>query len=282
MKQRQRTMRYKGKDVYLAKYDIVFKALLLSDGDYSLLASLLSSILSIEVQAEDISVLNVELPPEHGTGRLSRMDIRIRTPENSHINVEIQLTDEKNMDRRSIYHLSRLYTGQMRAKMRFNDLGPAIAINILDFKYLPYEEYHNVYRLKNVRNNEELTSVFEINFIELPKVTPEGSDTLKDLWMRFISAENEEVLDMLAEQSPIMEKAVKKLVYVSADELVRYEMDMREKAELDYWDAMIRNNEEIAKELLIMGMSIEQISKATKLSVHDISLIKDKNNQPAV
>ena len=58
------------------------------------------------------------------------------------------------------------------------------------------------------------------------------------MWMQFIAAENEEVLEMLAEESPVMEKAVKKLVYVSADELVRYEMEMREKAELDYRSAM--------------------------------------------
>ena len=54
---------------------------------------------------------------------------------------------------------------------------------------------------------------------------------MKDLWMRFLSAETEDDLDMLAEKSPILEKAVKKLVYISADEQLRYELDMREKAE---------------------------------------------------
>jgi len=73
--------------------------------------------------------------------------------------------------------------------------------------------------------------------VPLASVPPQASENPKDLWMRFISAENEEALEMLVKESPIMDKAVKKLVYVSADELVRYEMDMREKMELDYRSA---------------------------------------------
>ena len=233
----KRTMEYRGKTIYLAKFDVVFKAIFIGDGDYSLLASLLSSILNLDIKAEDIEVLNVEIAPDHKSGRLARLDIRVKTACKRHINIEIQLYDEKNMDKRSIFHLSKLYTQQLAVSMKFNDLHPAIAINILDFKYLPYTEYHNVYRLKNIRTNDELTDVFEINFIEMPKIPSEINSPI-DLWMKFLSAENEEELEMLAKQSPVMEKAVQKLVHVSAEELVRYEMDMREKAELDYRSAM--------------------------------------------
>ena len=57
--------------------------------------------------------------------------------------------------------------------------------------------------------------------------------------MLFLSAETEEVLDMLVSESPVFEKAVNKLLYVSADEELRYAIDMREKAELDYNSGMI-------------------------------------------
>jgi len=270
-------MEYQGKEIYLAKYDVIFKAVFLGDGDYSLLASLLSSVLHVHIKTEDITVLNTELPPEHESGKLSRLDIRVKTPDNRHINVEIQITDEKNIDKRSIFYLSKLYTGQMTKGMKFTDLGLAIAINILDFNYFPYEEYHNVYRLKNVANNDELTNVFEINFIELPKVPPEAGENLKDLWMRFISAENEEALEMLAKENPVMDKAVKKLVHVSADELVRYEMEMREKSDLIYRSAIGDAHDEgraealaeIVPKLKDLGLSIEDIAKATGLTVNE-------------
>ena len=41
---------------------------------------------------------------------------------------------------------------------------------------------------------------------------------------------------MLVEKDPNIDKAVQRLVYVSADEQLRYNMEMREKAELDYFN----------------------------------------------
>ena len=95
-----------------------------------------------------------------------------------------------------------------------------------------------------------------------------------------------------------MEKAVNKLIYVSADEQLRYELDMREKWELDHlsrWNQGIRDAKEegIAKGIAkgraegIMkgrtesqaelirnmkesGMSIEEIAKLTKLTVKEV------------
>ena len=274
-------MIYRGKEIYLAKFDVVFKAVFIGDGDYSLLASLLSSILNISIKSEDIVLLNVELAPEHKSGRLARLDIRVKTVDR-HINVEIQLYDRKNMDKRSIFYTSKLYTGQMSTGMKFNNLAPAIAINILDFEYLPYIEYHNVYRLKNVRTNDELTDVFEINFIELPKVPPEINNNPKDLWARFLAAESEEELDMLTEQNPILDKAVKKLVYVSADELVRYEMEMREKIELDYQSDMKDNFDKgveeksyrAAERALRKGVSPDDVAYVLELPLSIVLEIK--------
>jgi predicted transposase/invertase (TIGR01784 family) len=177
--------------------------------------------------------------------------------------------------------------------MKFNDLGSAIAINILDFNYLPHEEYHNVYRLRNIAKNDELTDVLELNFIELPKIPHNLSESPKDLWMKFLSAEDEEVLKMIAKQNKTMDKAVKKLVYVSADELIRYEMDMREKIELDYHSAMRGSYDEGREEgkkegreegkqqkvremvygMKNDGLSEEAIARIAKLTIEEIQSI---------
>lgn len=144
-------IKYKGKELLPVKRDLVFKAVFVGDSDLELLASLLSSILEMDIKAEDMAVTNTELPPVHEAGKLSRVDIRIRTADKKHIDVEIQLNNEHNMDKRSIFYLSKLYTEQMTVKMKFEELCPAIAINIMDFSYLPYREYHNRYRMKNIR-----------------------------------------------------------------------------------------------------------------------------------
>ena len=228
----QNTIQYQGMEVFKAKYDIVFKEIFL--GDLDLLASLLSSILDIRIRAADLVILNTELVPEYESAKLTRLDIRIKMEER-HIDLEIQLENRYNIDKRSVFYLSKLYIEQMKRGMQFSELCPTIAINILDFPYLHYEEYHNHYRLKNQRTHDELTDMITIHFIELPKVDRKKSECLKDLWMKFLSAESAEALDTLAKQSPELEKAVNRLVYVSADEQVRYQMEMREKHELDYY-----------------------------------------------
>jgi predicted transposase/invertase (TIGR01784 family) len=104
----------------------------------------------------------------------------------------------------------------------------------------------------------------------------------------------EEELDMLSEQDPIMEKAVNKLLYVSADEQLQYELDMREKAELDYWSAMSTNyrkgkvegmkkgmkkgekkgkhaqSVEIAKNLLHAGDPVDKVIQVTGLTYEEV------------
>ena len=277
-----KTIPYKGQELLLVTYDLVFKALLTSDGDLELLASLLSCILELKISAEDITVTNTELPRTHVGDKLSSVDVRVKLSDGKHINAEIQVQDEHNMESRSVYYLSRLYVEQMVSGMDYIDIQPTISIIILDYPLLDYKEYHNKYRLKNTRNNDELTDVFEINFLELKKVRRKNKNSMKDLWMLFLKAEKEEELEMLANENPIMEKAINKLVYISADEKVRYELDMREKAELDYHSAMksnYRKGEEKGeakgkKEMIIEmkndGLSEERIAKIAKLPVEKI------------
>ena len=255
---------YKGKELLPARRDLVFKALFAGDGDLELLASLLSSILELDIVAEDVIVTNSEMPAIYEAGKLSRLDIRAKLSDGEHINVEIQIRNEYNMEKRSLFHLSKLYIGQLSKGMDFEELGPAIAINILDFSYLPFEEFHNKYRMKNTKHNHELTEVFEINFIELPKVPKKNCANLKEQWMLFLSAETEEVLEMLVSESPVFEKAVSKLLYVSADEKLRYELDMREKAELDYNSGMITSYRRGKAEGIEEGKAEGELNKAYK------------------
>jgi predicted transposase/invertase (TIGR01784 family) len=242
--------------------------------------------------------MNTELPPLHEAGKLTRLDLRIKLTDGKHLNVEIQLKNEHNIEKRSLFYGAKLFTEQMTAGMHFEELCPAIAINILDFNYLAGSEYHNSYRMKNTKTHDELTDIFEIDFIELPKV-PEGQGKdLKDYWAQFIAADSEEVLEMLTTQSPVFEKAVSKLVYISADEQLRYELDMREKAELDYYSGMkssyikgqkegkaegiaegeakgeAKGKAEIVRNLLALGVSVEDIQKASGLTLDEIEQLR--------
>ncbi len=62
-----------------------------------------------------------------------------------------------------------MYSEQIQNRDNYSKLERTVCINILNFKYLKNDKYHNAYRLKEITSNEELTDLQEIHFIELPK-----------------------------------------------------------------------------------------------------------------
>ena len=82
---------------------------------------------------------------------------------------------------------------------------------------------------------------------------------------------------MLAKRDPMMEKAIQRLVYVSAEEKLRYEMAMREKAELDYYNEMLESFDKGKEEGLEKGREEARLEDAKSLlDILDIQTIAQK------
>ena len=79
----------------------------------------------------------------------------------------------------------------------------------------------------------EFTKLTEISTLELVKLPPQADDSDLWFWVKFIKSDGEEVLDMLAERSPQIKKAVGVLKELSADERNRMLYEDREKARRD-------------------------------------------------
>ena len=104
-----------------------------------------------------------------------------------------------------------------------------------------------------------------------PEKLPEGADgtELYD-WAKFIAADTEEELNMIAERNPQVARAVVRLRELSADEQARDLYERREKARRDMaaekrW-AVKQRDFEIARNLLKINLSNEQIITATGLT----------------
>ena len=69
----------------------------------------------------------------------------------------MRCTEPAEVIKRTIYYLSRNYESQLGKGEDYSTISKTIAINILRFSYLDNEpHFHNTYRLKNVKNNNEL------------------------------------------------------------------------------------------------------------------------------
>jgi predicted transposase/invertase (TIGR01784 family) len=123
-----------------------------------------------------------------------------------------------------------------------------------------------------------LSDLIEIHTLELEKL-PETEDGTKLYdWAKFIDAETEEELDMLATRNPEFRQPVVKLRELSADEKTRDLYERRKKAELDRdmleSSAENRKSAEIAKNFLGLGLPVEQIAKGTGLSIEQINALQ--------
>ena len=95
----------------------------------------------------------------------------------------------------------------------------------------------------------EFSDIIEIHTLEFSKL-PEGVDgTLLYDWAKFIDAETEEELNMVAERNPEVQKAVVRLEVLSGDERARYIAEMEEKA----WRDMQSHKKDARREGLAEG-----------------------------
>lgn len=288
------------------KIDFVFKKIFGSEKHPRVLISFLNAILKPINPISNVEIRNSDLEKEFLDDKFSRLDIKARTNKNEIINIEIQLKipfghlvndipslpfqehpllkNEYNMIKRSLYYWSKMYEEQLNEGDDYSKLERTICINILNFKYLDNNRFHNGYRLKEIETNEELTNIQEIHFIEIPKLS-EVSDE-KDMlvaWMEFLkNPESEKVRSLELTISEIRE-AKDELIRISNDKEQRLLYEMRSKTLKDKNSALNeaerkgieKGIEKVAKNLLDMGIPINEIILATGLSENEILNIKN-------
>ena len=181
---------------------------------------------------------------------------------------------------RTIYSQSKLVTEQMSSGKKWATIKRAITIVITDEIFIPEsEKYHHQFRYRT-GDGIEFSNLVEINTLDLSKLPPDDDSTELWYWMKFIKSDDEEVLDVLAERSPQIKKAVGVLKELSADERARMIYESRQMAEWDF-DSRVSEAEEkgkaegklekaieIARKLLKLEIPIEKIIETTGLT-HD-------------
>ena len=98
--------------------DYVFKRVFTKDGQEDMLKDLLSAILNVEIKK--IEIKNPELTKQNRETKREILDIRATINDDSLIDVEMQVRDYRNIDKRSIAYLTKLYSEQLQAGDDYN------------------------------------------------------------------------------------------------------------------------------------------------------------------
>ena len=284
------------------KVDFVFKKIFGNEKHPNILISFLNAVIKPTDLIKSVQIKNTDIEKEHIEDKYSRLDIKAVTNNGEHINIEIQVKNEYNMIKRSLYYWSKMYEGQLTKGQDYDTLSRTICINILDFKYLKNDNFHNCYRLKEKNTNEELTDVMELHFIEIPKLRKlENSEDISDMleaWITFIESPTSELIDKLEMSSDEIKEAKEELLRLSGNDKERERYEKRFESLLEQ-NSLLANAErkglekgkkeglkegenrkaiEIAINLIKNGLDNELIKNTTGLSIKEIMQLRNKNN----
>ena len=91
--------------------DFIFKKLFGEPESKENLRAFLNAILYNNIgNIKDIEIIkDKELTTDEITNKTGIIDVLAKIDDGTHINIEVQLTDQKNMDRRTLFYWSRIY-----------------------------------------------------------------------------------------------------------------------------------------------------------------------------
>lgn len=282
--------------------DYVFKKVFAKAGNEEILKDFLESILEIKIQK--IEVKNPELPKDLIDKKAGILDIKAELNESQICDIEIQVANEKNIEHRSTYYMSKLIAEQLNKKEEYNKLKKTIVINLLNFNYYKRNSYHQIAHMKFENTKEEkyvdmgytkedelATEDIEMHFIEIPKFIKKncGINTKLEQWLWLLTGKGEKV-EMAEKENKEIKKAIEILEEMSMDEKEWELYQSRKMAEIDYNSGIASAIEEgerkgkketkiqIAKKLIESGMELEKVAQVTGLSENEIKEIITKEN----
>ena len=151
--------------------DFIFKKLFGEPESKENLRAFLNAILYNNIgNIKDIEIIkDKELTTDEITNKTGIIDVLAKIDDGTHINIEVQLTDQKNMDRRTLFYWSRIYNRGIIKGEDYSNLNKVITINILDFNFIDLDKFHTEFTLRESEYTDyKLTDVLEIHFIEMP------------------------------------------------------------------------------------------------------------------
>ena len=236
--------------------DYVFKKVFAKAGNEEILKDFLESILEIKIQK--IEVKNPELPKDLIDKKAGILDIKAELNESQICDIEIQVANEKNIEHRSTYYMSKLIAEQLNKKEEYNKLKKTIVINLLNFNYYKRNSYHQIAHMKFEKTKEEkyvdmgytkedelATEDIEMHFIEIPKFIKKncGINTKLEQWLWLLTGKGEKV-EMAEKENKEIKKAIEILEEMSMDEKEWELYQSRKMAEIDYNSGIASAREE--------------------------------------
>ena len=273
--------------------DYAFKRVFGAEENKDVLQDLLQCILDIPPETiAGLELLDKEFHKELLSEKLGILDIKLRLKDGTFVDIEIQNNWHFDFPERTLYYWSKMYNENIKQGQDYTKLPKCITINLIGKGFNKNKRLHNKYLVLEQDTKEPLVSKLEIHILNLAKARLlEGSQfrdkKIKRLlnWLKFIETDDREVRNMLAQESPMMRKASTTIEVMEMSPRDKWLYDSRMKYEHDRASCIsegyrqgiekgaYQTKLETAKNLLAMNFPIQNIVKATGLSIKEVEAL---------
>jgi predicted transposase/invertase (TIGR01784 family) len=303
--------------------DYIFLKIMGEKGDEEQLCAFLNAVLGRQGKDAIVSVEILEnktLTAEVIGDKTSILDVRARTASGERINIEVQLRNLGNMDRRSLFYWSLEFSRGIEAGQDYRETPNVIAINIVNYEFIPEAQaFHLSFHIWEDRSRILLTDALEIHFIDMVKFRRLKERDIRNdslqRWLTWFDKNSPEgLVEEVARMDMAIQRAEEKMEYVSRDKEALRAYQMREMALSDWTSGLNHAREEgihagmtkgiqegmakgiqegmakgiqegmakgiqeekrkVAGNLKRLGLPVEQIAKATGLSVEELGQLE--------
>lgn len=219
--------------------DYLFKRIFGSDEGKDALIGFLNAVLkpTLDQELTSVELLDRELDPKYLLDKAARLDILAKTATGALVNIEVQVVNKYNIDKRTLFYWAGLYHGQLGSSENFINLRKTITINILGFNWFRGNtgKYHHTFHIREDQTGELLNDDLEIHFLELGKVAKLKRKPLNNLeeWLLYLNNIQGEEMEEIAMGNPGIRKALTIEQIFLKNNTERRLYELREKAVRD-------------------------------------------------
>ena len=227
------------------KNDYAFKRIFGHEDTKDILARFLTVVLEIPIEPDELDLIQTEFSPEYIMDKASRLDIYVRhSASHKKMIIEMQVGDEGNIECRTMYYWSKGYSEELKEKQDYASLPRMINIVIMDFDVFKWNDdskFHGVFRVLEHNEGVLFSDVLEIHTLELPKLNrqpPKAEWSPLECWGLYLNNVEGEVMERIAEQEPMVRRAMTIEDIFMKNEEERHLYEIRENNRRDYYNAI--------------------------------------------
>ena len=270
------------------KSDIMFKAFYGRKENEEFLQDFLEAILGEKIVIKKV-MHDVRLEQLAKEQKFGILDLGVELEDGEFINVEIQIKNYKNIEKRTTFYACKKLIEQLGPGEDYKQLKPTIIIAILDYSFINLPEYiTETVRVVKEHREYEINNDVKYYYIELEKFRNQNPDMTKRInqWSAFLDMERRDLLEMACKENDKVKRAVENYEVLTGDEEVKRLAEIRlmskleEKSALDcareegLEQGLKRGKKEIAQKLKKQKIPAKQIAEITGLSEVEIENLK--------